>query len=67
MAQTPSTDSKNAQVLALDLIGALQGKLSGFGHQATISRLLPIALELPFNQRSKWIRFALYQNAFQSN
>ena len=62
-----STDSPSAQLLALDLIQANQTKLSLFGHQATISKLLPIALELSPNKRPHWVRFALYQNAFHNN
>lgn len=62
-----STDSPSAQLLALDLIQANQNRLSRFGHQATISKLLPIALELSPNKRPHWVRFALYQNAFHNN
>ena len=62
-----STDSQSANLLALELIEQNQGKLERYGHQATISKLLPIALELPQCERPKWIRFALYQNAFRNN
>jgi hypothetical protein len=61
-----STDSKAAHLLALDLIQENLAKVSRFGHQATISKLLPIALELPANKRPLWVRFALYQNAYRS-
>jgi hypothetical protein len=62
-----STDSQAANILALELIEENQAKLERYGHQATISKLLPIALELPQRKRPMWIRFALYQNAYRSN
>lgn len=62
-----STDSHSANLLALELIEQNHGNLERYGHQATISKLLPIALELPERQRPMWIRFALYQNAFRNN
>jgi hypothetical protein len=60
------TDSPRAQALALDLILENQSNAARFGHQATIAKLLPIALELPVRKRAPWVRFALYQNAYQS-
>lgn len=62
-----STDSQAANLLALELIEKSSYKVGRFGHQATISKLLPIALELPRRLRPSWIRFALYQNAFRNN
>jgi len=61
-----STDSQAAHLLALDLIQDNLTKVSLFGHQATTSRLLPIALELAANKRRLWVRLALYQNAYRS-
>ena len=60
------TDSPNAHDLALDLILQNQSNVARFGHQATIAKLLPLALELPAGQRARWVRFALYQNAHRS-
>lgn len=62
-----STDSPSANLLALELIEQNKDKLTAYGHQATISKLLPIALDLPQHKRPMWIRFALYQNAFRNN
>lgn len=59
------TDSPIAQALALDLIWKNQRNAARFGHQATIAKLLPIALELPARKRPVWVRFALYQNAYR--
>jgi len=61
------SDSDFAHIQALDLIHDNHSKISRFGHQATINKLLPITLELPPGQRAKWVRFALYQNASASN
>jgi hypothetical protein len=61
------TDSPKAHAIALDLILENQNSAARFGHQATISKLLPIALELPAPKRPLWVRFALYQNAYRSN
>jgi tetratricopeptide (TPR) repeat protein len=61
------TDSKTAHLISLDLIQQNQSKVSRFGHQATIAKLLPIALELPPTKRPAYVRFALYQNAYRSN
>ena len=60
------TDSPQAQLLALDLIEGNNRNAARFGHQATIAKLLPIALELPADKRARWVRFALYQNAYRS-
>lgn len=60
------TDSPNAHSLALELIQQNQKNAARFGHQATIAKLLPIALELPVRKRSLWVRLALYQNAYRS-
>lgn len=61
-----ATDSLKAQAIALDLIGRNQSYAARFGHQATIAKLLPIAVELPARKRALWVRFALYQNAYRS-
>jgi tetratricopeptide (TPR) repeat protein len=61
------SDSKSAHIQALELIDDNHSKILHYGHQATINRLLPISLELPASQRSRWVRFALYQNASASN
>ena len=61
-----STDSPHAHDLALDLIRQNQSNVARFGHQATIAKLLPLALELPAGKRARWVRFALYQNAYHS-
>jgi hypothetical protein len=50
----------------LDLILENQHNAARFGHQATIAKLLPLALELPPRKRSLWVRAALYQNAYRS-
>jgi len=60
------TDSKSAHLTALDLIEQNQSKILRFAHQATIAKLLPLALELPSSKRLMWVRFSLYQNAFRS-
>lgn len=60
------TDSPTAHALALDLILENQSNATRFGHQATIAKLLPLALELPARKRSLWVRFALYQNAYHN-
>src|SRR6266404_1854844 len=54
------TDSPKAQALALELILENQSNAKRFGHQTTIAKLLPIALELPMKKRPLWVRFALY-------
>jgi hypothetical protein len=61
------TDSPAAHALALDLILRNQSNAARFGHQATITKLLPLALELPTRNRVRWVRLALYQNAYRSN
>lgn len=60
------TDSPSARDLALDLIRQNHSNLARFGHQATIAKLLPLAIELPAGKRARWVRFALYQNAHRS-
>jgi hypothetical protein len=59
------TDSPTAHALALDLILENQSNAARFGHQATIAKLLPLALELPARNRTRWVRLALYQNAYR--
>jgi hypothetical protein len=61
-----STDSPTAHALALELILENQHDAARFGHQATIAKLLPLALELPAPKRPVWVRFALYHNAYRS-
>jgi len=61
------TDSPAAHALASDLILDNQSNAARFGHQATIAKLLPLALELPTRNRARWVRLALYQNAYRSN
>jgi hypothetical protein len=61
------TDSPAAHALGLDLILENQSNAARFGHQATIAKLLPLALELPTRNRARWVRRALYQNAYRSN
>lgn len=59
------TDSQATHALALDLIWKNRNNSARFGHQATIAKLLPIALELPPRKRPLWVRSALYQNAYR--
>lgn len=61
-----TTDSSRAHALALDLILDNQMNSARFGHQATIAKLLPLALEVPARKRPFWVRIALYQNAYRS-
>jgi hypothetical protein len=60
------TDSPKAHELALNLILENQPNATRFGHQTTIAKLLPLALELPSRKRPLWVRTALYQNAFRN-
>jgi hypothetical protein len=60
------TDSPIAHALTLDLILENQSNAARFGHQATIAKLLPLALELPPRKRPVWVRSALYLNAYRS-
>lgn len=62
-----STDSQTLKRLSLDLIEANKANSERFGHQATIAKLLPIAIELPANKRPLWVRVALYQDAYRNS
>ena len=63
-----STDSPASHRRALEHLQRMPSALGPFGHQATVSRLLRMTLELqlPHPLRRTWIRRALYTNAFRA-
>lgn len=62
-----ATDSPSAQLRAQELIEGQPSLSDGFGHQATVSRLLAITPILPKTLRASWVRHALYENALRNS
>lgn len=63
-----SADSTAENRRALELLeGAATPLLHSFGHQATVNHLLRLTsrLNLPPPARARWVRFAMYENAFR--
>jgi hypothetical protein len=61
-----ASDSPSTNAVGLQLIEDNHENAEQFGHQATIAKLLPITLELPWRKRPLWVRLALYHNAHRS-
>jgi hypothetical protein len=61
-----SIDSPRANQHALELLEKYKGFSAGYGHQATVRKLLTMTLNLPKNIRPAWARFALSYNAFRN-
>ena len=61
------TDDARLRQLSRELVELNKTTAQGFGHQATISKLLSITPELGLSKglQALWIRKALYQNAFR--
>ena len=62
-----ATDDPKAHIRAQELLEGGSGLSSGFGHQATIFRLLSLTPDLPLALRADWVRHALYENAFSNS
>jgi hypothetical protein len=60
-----SIDSPRVNQEALDLLAQNREASVGFGHQATIARLLELSPALPPRIRRDWVRYSLYQNTFR--
>jgi len=60
------SDSPEAKRFAEENISRATLESRGFGHQATIIRLLAMTPRIPKEHRSDWIRFALNYNAYRN-
>ena len=60
-----ATDSSAVQSRALDLLETHASAVEGYGHQATIHRLLKVTPDLRPGLRPFWARRVLYANAFR--
>ena len=62
-----ATDDPKTHLQAQDLLEKQSALSDGFGHQATVSRLLSLTPALPPNLKADWVRHALYENAFRNS
>jgi hypothetical protein len=65
-----SADSAADNRRALELLDGVPARLfHSFGHQATVNHLLRLTsrLNLPPPARARWVRFAMYENAFRDH